>query len=382
MKKYIYNIIFLLINSAFAVLSAFSSLLIDTSIIKGTSQTENAYMTMVLGTMMVYTYVYTYIKELVRFFINRNSNVSDKFNKVNNYIYCIISGLSLFIINRYRGLAVVGDALCIIVPVFNLILMNIKTNKINETYFFSELIGQKNKTDKEIYKKEVKKQINCVLMGTIFGILSAIVLLIVRFGIFEFTASKFGDGEMGIFFSIIGCIALLIGYDYIFDSINEKYCKKKHNKQVECYWIIQDIGVYSFIFFSAVSYMIVLVKIINMNIALSIFIVWVAKILNKHRLSLGSDPDFKPFNLYGSYDPAETLAEYRENERRREERKKDWGFSTATRYDKYGNYDGSVTTYNVGGVEFTDVKDRNGKVEGSATSFEFGGVKHTTYKKR
>ena len=115
----------------------------------------------------------------------------------------------------------------------------------------------------------------------------------------------------------------LIRKGYLFDSINEKYCKKKHNKQVECYWIIQDIGVYSFIFFSVVSYMIVLVKIINVNIALSIFIVWVAKILNKHRLSLGSDPDFKPFNSYGSYDPAETLAEYRENERRREERKKD-----------------------------------------------------------
>lgn len=370
------SLIFLIINLIFAFPHAITSYFIDTGMMKGTSQTENAYMSAVLIVWLIYSYIFTYIKEFIRFLFNRKGNISELFNKIMNWVYCIASVGFLFFINRSRELGVVGDSVCIIVIIFDLILVNIKSKKINENGFFDDLLKQEKRTyDKTLLKKEHKKQIKSATFGAIFGIFSAIVLLISKYVVYEFISNKTGDNEIGIFGAIVAIIVLTIVYGKIFNKINISRFLKNTEKAVTEYWVIVDISANAFKIFTIISYSITLLLVFKFYPILSLFVILGVKWINHFIIWGGFDPDYKPSSISYSSD---SIGNWMTNNSNNNE--KNWGFSTVTRFDEKGNYAGSATTYNIGGMQFTDVKNKEGKIEGSATSFEVGGVKHTIYK--
>lgn len=372
------SLIFLIINIIFALPHAITSYFIDTGMMKGTSQTENAYMSAVLIVWLVYSYIFTYIKEFIRFLFNRKGNISELFNKIMNWVYCIASVGFLFLINRSRELGVIGDSVCVIVIIFDLILVNIKSNKINENGFFDDLLNQEKGTyDKALLKKEHKKQRKSAIFGAIFGVLSVIVLLISRYGVYEFISKKTGDNEIGIFGAIVSIIVFTIVYGKIFNKISISRFFKNVEKTVKKYWIIVDVSANAFKIFTLLSYSITLLLVFRFNPILSLFVILGVKWINYFIICGGFDPDYKPTSFSYSSD---SIGNWRTNNSTND--KKDWGFSTVTRFDEKGNYAGSATTYNIGGMQFTDVKNKDGKIEGSATSFEVGGVQHTIYKDR
>ena len=140
---------FLVINILFALPHAFITLVIDTGIMKGTTQTENAYMSAVLVVWLVYTWFYSYVKAFIKYRISKQKEIPDVVDKISNWIYVIVSMAGLFVLNRIRKLGDVGDAIAITVAIFDIFFIVFKTKWIRESYFFEDLLFQSKYTNAE-----------------------------------------------------------------------------------------------------------------------------------------------------------------------------------------------------------------------------------------
>lgn len=350
-KNFILYMIFYLVNIIFGALSSFLSFLVPVNIIQETDNGENYFMILVLGILLVYCYLYSYLKELIRYFISKKYKIDYKSDKIASLLFVISSGILLYLISQYRGIAETGEVLSIAISIIILGVLIVKCNIIEKSMFFDLLLEQQK--IKENLKSEKKHQLQSVIIGGICGIFSAITLLSIYLVCIK-------NKNVPIVIFIIGTIILLCVYDYIYNRINDKYYKKNLNKKIRNYWILKDFGVYSFKLFSTISYLFILILVVKIPIFISIIIVWIAKIINGFRLEKGYDLDLKS---YGSYKFPSYNEKNNDNEK-----DTDLNFSTSYITDRFGNVIGKTetTSYNskYGNFETTVYKDNLGRTTG------------------
>lgn len=297
-------------------------------------------------------------------------NTQYTYTEIHNYIFYITSAVIIGIFLIFRTMSFIGYIILIENIIVNLIVVSHRNKSFENTLFYQDLYKENNINNP---KREnlIKIEKKLIVSGIIIGIIAILPVYIVWTNLTN--SGKNLDYEiLGAITAIVGIISML----KIFPAIVERKQFKmigKYKEITEKYWVLMNILANSYIVSMSISCFILLVFIIKIEIVLSAGISLVMYWIIRHKLEINTE-------IYGDDDPDRTLAKIKERDS--QEEKSSFGISTVTRFDEKGNYAGSATTYNVGGVEFTDVKDKNGKVEGSATSFEFGGVKHTTYKKQ
>lgn len=366
-RNYIWNMIFYIINIISGALSAFLSFLVPINTIQASRNGENYFIMLILGLLIVYCYLYSYIKELIRYCINKKYEISYKGDKIATLIFAISSGILLYLISRYREIEETGEVLSIGVSILVFVFLRIKCSIIEKSGFFDLLLQQQK--IKEDLKKEKKNQLQSIIIGGICGIFSSIPLLIMYLGIINNINGIVEriDGYALVIMPIIGAIVILYIYDCIYNKINENYYNKHLNKGINNYWILKDVGVYSFKLFSSISYFIVLSLVIKIPTFISIIIVWIAKIINGFILKKGYDLDLKSF---GSY----KFPSYNEKNNDNENGV-DLNFSTSYITDSFGNVIGKAetSTYNskYGNFETTVYKDNLGRTTGKRETTKF-----------
>lgn len=357
------NIKFLLINILLALPHALITLLIDTGIMTGTSQTEYAYMTAVLVVYLVYTWVYAYIKEFIKFKLSKRDDISEFFDKLTNYVYVLVSMGSLFLFNRMRALGETGDAVAYTVAIFDVFFVHFKIKWINESWFFKDLLFQERFANTEMMKEEKKKQIKAARYGLIAGALSLLILLLSRFVIFNFVTIKMGDAEFGIFAAIVATIVLHGIYVEVFNKDNFSKMQKNRNVNIQYYWRIVDIAENGFKVGAMFSYLIALL-LMKFNVVLAIFIALAVKWVSQYKLWGGSDPEYVPSGSY-SFD----------DNKKETEKKPEFTYRTGYVKDKFGNIVGKTESYGYndkyGGFETTEYKDNFGNVKGKSDTYKF-----------
>ena len=357
------NIKFIFINILLALPHSIITLLIDTGIMTGTEQTEYAYMTAVLVVYLVYTWIYSYIKEFVKFKLSKKEDISDVCNNISNVVYVLVSMTSLFLLNRIRNLGETGDAVAITVAIFDVFFIHFKTKWINDSWFFKDLLFQTRHANQELMKEEKKKQLKAARYGLIAGILSLVILLVSRFVIFNVVTNKMGDAEFGIFAAIIATIVLHCVYVEIFNKANYSKMYKNRNKNVQYYWRIVDIAENGFKVGAMFSYLIALL-LMKFNVVLAIFISLAVKWVSQYKLWGGADPDSTSSSNSYSFD----------NDKK-EEKKPEFTYKTGYVKDQFGNIVGKTESYGYndkyGGFETTEYKDNFGNVKGKSNTYKF-----------
>lgn len=301
--------------------------------------------TILIVVLIVYTYVFTYLKQFVRIILSTKKIVSEKMDMISSIAYSVIFIATLYCMNGFRELIVIDGSVLIAIIALLAIFAVGKTYRFHDCYALDCLLLHDNKVQR-------KNQQKMIFIGGIFGILASTILVIANI-IFQ---------KYNVFVAFVISVALFIAYDLIYQNINYKiYFKLDYKDKV-----LEDFGTYSFKLFSMIFYFVVFATIFKFPLLFSLLYAYILKFL--HRLFLFTTDD-------GGSSSSSYSADNKNNKR------KDLGFKTTSFYDNFGNYKGSATTYTVGDITTTDVKDETGKTVGTETSFDFGGVTHSTYKK-
>ena len=343
------------------IVHAFVSLFADISLINLENTSDNRYVLHVLGAFLAFSWIYTYIKEFVRYYISRKENISQYGDIASDVIYVLVSLIALILLNRYRNFGEYGDAVAYTVVILDAFLVYFKSKFIRDGYFFEKLLLQEKFVKVDKLKDERKKQIKYAKYGFIYGLLSIIILVFNRLVVFSFVSNKMGDIEFGIFATIVATIVLHCIYVEWFNKHTLSKQLKDHDSTVSYSELIVDIAENAFKVAIMLGYFIVLV-ILNMNIALTAFIVLGIKIVTQFKLWGASNPDYTPSTTYTpTYE--------------KEEKKPELTINTGYVKDQFGNIVGKTETYGYsdkyGGFETTEYKDNFGNVKGKSDTYKF-----------
>lgn len=319
---------------------------------------------------LFYSVLNYYVNYKIKTYLNSKSEVTI----LSNVLYYIASIISAILIMTIASIELAMGIMIIAAAIItNAVVLVYRYKKVDEDFgienFWSNLYYENAKTNTN-RKKIIAQETRLSILGLILGIISTLPLLIFYKG-----------NEDSLFITIIA-VALTLFFEPILVELVQEYIidkKHKNNKNsTKNHHFLNNVLVFSYIFFSALSYFVVLTVYFKTYYAYSMAIAFIGYLITSKR----TVPSVEICNNGMDFDPAESMARAREYERQIDARKSEPAFTSTTFFDSKGNYDGRATTYNIGGIEHTEVKDSNGKITGTGTSFELGGVKFNTYKKQ
>ena len=311
-----------------------------------------------------YTMFYNLLSQYVNYKININNNSISNITIISNILYYVTSIISSIFIAKVLSIEL-GMLIMLVISVIitNAAILVFRYKKITEDYaleiFWNDLAfeNRKNNTNRN---KVIAQEIRLCLVGLILGIISTLPLIVF-----------YKNSEESLFITIIAVAIVIALFPTAVDIIKENLIKKNKKNTTQNKYFLENIIGNSYILYSAISYFFVLTLHFKMNYCYAIVIAFITYLITSYRIrtswdnsgviSFGATPSYN----YGNNDSTSDTA-----------------FTTTTFFDNKGNYSGNTTTFNVGGVEFTHVKDEKGNIVGTGSSVDLGGAKLNTYKKQ